>query len=341
MRDCSIRKSTTLEKSPSNETSYVPANICFLPEAITTLLIKVSSGDSVLHVANYSGFQVGRDIIIDKDTAWQEVNTIEKFGSIYLREPLRFAHSPGATIDMLRSNGTVVPSGAASNLQSAAAPQIPVFPALPQVPPEGRSSLEPGPHNPIWIVAVLLSCCCCFVSVIFGAFCRGKHGVKSTSGNKRQKGEDSRTLSRTNLKDLPRVSLRDHNSPRGQGETSSLMSQTPPMHPAVLQSKDTYGNDFQLGFAMPEAATSPPRSTPMFGANSIMAPALNAETMNKRFEQALSSAMSGSPPPPPISPGYMPMPQQSPAYSGLSSEAQYMPDASSAFATPAMSGRWR
>merc|ERR1712072_1005857 len=80
-------------------------------EASTTLKSAVAIGVTVLPVESTSDFLVGREIVIDANTAVQEVNEIVSIGSLVLKSPLRFSHSAGAPVTMPKANAVPAQGG--------------------------------------------------------------------------------------------------------------------------------------------------------------------------------------------------------------------------------------
>jgi len=67
----------------------------------------VAAGTKELQVASNDGFVLNYSVVIDPGSSRMEVNAIEKFGSIILRDPLMFEHPQGAVITMVKHSGNV------------------------------------------------------------------------------------------------------------------------------------------------------------------------------------------------------------------------------------------
>jgi hypothetical protein len=81
---------------------------------ITQLRIPVIQGAFMLPVASVEGFIVGREIVIDLGSPYEEVNKIKAFGSLFLTEALKFPHNAGATVEMLDDIHTTHPPSTTS-----------------------------------------------------------------------------------------------------------------------------------------------------------------------------------------------------------------------------------
>jgi hypothetical protein len=83
---------------PAPAPGPAPGPSPLLPSIVTTLLKAISAGSTVLEVASTTGFEIGREVIIDQGTPNEEFNTIAGFGSMILKAPLLRDHGAGATI---------------------------------------------------------------------------------------------------------------------------------------------------------------------------------------------------------------------------------------------------
>lgn len=93
-------------------TTTAIATTTIAADAAAELRTPVQAGDSVLHVSDTTGFAVGRQVILDEGTPYQEVNYIAGFGSLILKLPLQFPHSASARISMPQLPvGTTTPIG--------------------------------------------------------------------------------------------------------------------------------------------------------------------------------------------------------------------------------------
>lgn len=67
---------------------------------ISTITEEVTAGSTrvVVLAEDQPSFEIGREIVIDKDTAIEEENEVTDYGSLILKYPLKFNHPQGATI---------------------------------------------------------------------------------------------------------------------------------------------------------------------------------------------------------------------------------------------------
>jgi len=68
---------------------------------ITKMKDAAKAGETKVHVENQAGFAVGDKIVIDAGAKTEEQNEIVGFGSLKLKNPLKFPHAPGAPVSVL------------------------------------------------------------------------------------------------------------------------------------------------------------------------------------------------------------------------------------------------
>jgi len=74
---------------------------CVKADAVSAMSEAVSAGATVLQVGSTTGFEVGREVLIDAENpSKQEVNVVTGFGSLILETPLLYDHAAGASITM-------------------------------------------------------------------------------------------------------------------------------------------------------------------------------------------------------------------------------------------------
>lgn len=79
---------------------------------ISTITEEVTVGSIRVEVPaeDQSSFEIGREIVIDKDTAIEEENEVVDYGSLVLKYPLKFDHPSGATIQEIPPTPTPTPT---------------------------------------------------------------------------------------------------------------------------------------------------------------------------------------------------------------------------------------
>jgi len=82
--------------------------------ATTTMQAEAKAGSTALPVTTQNGFSIGQQIIIDQGTTLEETNEIAGFGSIILKNPLKFTHSTGTKI-MTTAPAVALPSAPSTN----------------------------------------------------------------------------------------------------------------------------------------------------------------------------------------------------------------------------------
>jgi hypothetical protein len=164
-------------------------------EASTTLTADVAVGVTVLPVASSSGFFVGREIVIDANTAAEEVNVIASIGSLVLKTPLQHPHSKGAPITMPKVSD--IPQEPADVTTSSAA--VPLY---------------------VWIILAIVLLVCLGLLIVLAAapfFFRGKKRTTVSSIGDDDAGDIDDRYSNLNLEGMePAISDSSQiNSPRG------------------------------------------------------------------------------------------------------------------------------
>jgi len=135
-----------------------PDEMPFVEASASTFLTESrEAGETKLHVESDKGFQAGRLVSIDEGSPVEEVNEITGFGSILLKNPLKFAHPKGAPVRMLPEDTwlpeepmPVEPMPVMEPLPTYV-PEVPTYPPAviyeQAAPPYGTPSLFGGEPN--------------------------------------------------------------------------------------------------------------------------------------------------------------------------------------------------
>lgn len=130
---------------------------------LTSLTEAVQAGATALAVKVQTGFIAGSKIVIGAGTPQEELNYIVGFGSVLLKEPLKFAHAAGVTISSVAE----------------------VITAAPTAEPNVLSDPTSSSGFPLWVPLVVLVCCC--ISAVLTAM--------AFSGRRRHRGNATRDRS--------------------------------------------------------------------------------------------------------------------------------------------------
>jgi hypothetical protein len=176
--------------APPATTSSTPA-----PPASPALLSGVKAGAMTLTVKDQAAFKKGDYIVLAPGTAQQEWNEIKAFGSIILKDPLKFDHPAG----------TVIATASPPRARARAAPSS-------TLPPTSTPSSTAAPKLgdeiplPVWIALAVLALCClgalicaCVEAVRHSG--RKKRGVKSKSRVETDRSDSRRTVESSEYED--------------------------------------------------------------------------------------------------------------------------------------------
>merc|ERR1740117_1874207 len=94
----SLTATATADTTTTTAAATVTVTATATATVTTTMQAEAKAGSTALPVTTQNGFSIGQQIIIDQGTTLEETNEIAGFGSIILKNPLKFTHSTGTKI---------------------------------------------------------------------------------------------------------------------------------------------------------------------------------------------------------------------------------------------------